>query len=633
MSEAGGPSRFSWILPTQDIASLPAAVCADLPVNHRIAELRAPSLALVFRPQAHPAQTCQNLARPAWLPAPGRCPLVSSAAQPKGPSGDLPLPPVAFTILGTNIRTGDRTTGGFVVWVLLVSRLSSCQPSLASAGTSELWLLLLEAFTQEGHPPSRASLGQRSMASADQLPPSGEVSARCPPWSWRADEMDQTPPVRSEYLVSGIRTPPVRRNSKLATLGRIFKPWKWRKKKNEKLKQTTSVLEKKMAGRQGREELIKKGLLEMMEQDAESKTASPDSPQSAQSEPPAPQQDVPTPEDAQPGSPLAAEADQASVEEPPSSDAHLDDAGSVFAQLCFAFEPAKMQSAPGSEDVDAEHARSLLPTPDELSQALAGSDSLESAPRPLERPWGQLPSPPQLPTPPPKASSKATKSVTGQATFFQGSSMKSPSPPLRGQLSTPTGSPHLTTVHRPLPPSRVIEELHRALATKHRQDSFQGRESKGSPKKRADVRLSRTSSLERGKGKEEAWSSDGATESKRAVAKESEENKENLILNSELQDDLLLYQDEEALNESVISGDTVGAALATVGYFAALLAWTLPGLTDPGASRQHMCPRGGLSWLRTVGPDCAPRVRCDPWTQGQPRASCSPGILYLDMAP
>lgn len=52
--------------------------------------------------------------------------------------------------------------------------------------------------------------------------------------------MDPNPPVRSEYLVSGIRTPPVRRNSKLATLGRIFKPWKWRKKKNEKLKQTTS---------------------------------------------------------------------------------------------------------------------------------------------------------------------------------------------------------------------------------------------------------------------------------------------------------------------------------------------------------------------------------------------------------
>lgn len=54
------------------------------------------------------------------------------------------------------------------------------------------------------------------------------------------DEMEQSPAVRSDYLVSGIRTPPVRRNSKLATLGRIFKPWKWRKKKNEKLKQTSA---------------------------------------------------------------------------------------------------------------------------------------------------------------------------------------------------------------------------------------------------------------------------------------------------------------------------------------------------------------------------------------------------------
>jgi len=55
-----------------------------------------------------------------------------------------------------------------------------------------------------------------------------------------SDEMEQSPAMRSDYLVSGIRTPPVRRNSKLATLGRIFKPWKWRKKKNEKLKQTSA---------------------------------------------------------------------------------------------------------------------------------------------------------------------------------------------------------------------------------------------------------------------------------------------------------------------------------------------------------------------------------------------------------
>uniref|UniRef100_A0A8C3X689 Phosphatase and actin regulator n=1 Tax=Catagonus wagneri TaxID=51154 RepID=A0A8C3X689_9CETA len=280
---------------------------------------------------------------------------------------------------------------------------------------------------------------------------------------------EQTPPARSEYLVSGIRTPPARRNSKLATLGRIFKPWKWRKKKNEKLKQTTSALEKKMASRTGRDDLIKKGLLEMMEQDAESKAGSPDAgPRAAQSEPSTPKQEPLTSEEAQPGSPSAAGADQASLGEPLSAERRLDDAG--------------------------------------------------------------------------------------QATLFQGPGGKNTDPPLRGQLSTPTGSPHLPTVHRPLPPSRVIEELHRALATKHRQDSFQGRDSKGSPKKRVDVRLSRTSSMECGKEREEAWSFDGAADGKRIAAKESEENKENLIVSSELKDDLLLYQDEEALNDSIISG-------------------------------------------------------------------------------
>uniref|UniRef100_A0A7N5JZL4 Phosphatase and actin regulator 3 n=1 Tax=Ailuropoda melanoleuca TaxID=9646 RepID=A0A7N5JZL4_AILME len=354
------------------------------------------------------------------------------------------------------------------------------------------------------------------------------------------DEMDQAPPARSEYLVSGIRTPPVRRNSKLATLGRIFKPWKWRKKKNEKLKQTTSALEKKMAGRQGREELIKKGLLEMMERDAESKACSPDGgPRAAQSEPSTPKQETLTSEEAPPGSPLATGTDQSSLDEPLSLDSHSDDA-------------AKMPSASRGEEADA--ASSLPPTTDEPSQALAGSDSLDSPPRPLERSMGQLPSPPLLPTPPPKAGSKTTKNVTGQPALFQGPGGKSADPPLRGQLSTPTGSPHLTTVHRPLPPSRVIEELHRALATKHRQDSFQGRDGKASPKKRVDVRLSRTSSVERGKEREEAWSFDGVSEGKRTAAKGCEENKENLIVNSELKDDLLVYQDEEALNDSVISG-------------------------------------------------------------------------------
>uniref|UniRef100_A0A4W5LER3 Uncharacterized protein n=1 Tax=Hucho hucho TaxID=62062 RepID=A0A4W5LER3_9TELE len=40
---------------------------------------------------------------------------------------------------------------------------------------------------------------------------------------------------------------------------------------------------------------------------------------------------------------------------------------------------------------------------------------------------------------------------------------------LRGRISTPTGSPHLGALRPPPPPSCIIEELHRALATKHRQ--------------------------------------------------------------------------------------------------------------------------------------------------------------------
>lgn len=48
---------------------------------------------------------------------------------------------------------------------------------------------------------------------------------------------------------------------------------------------------------------------------------------------------------------------------------------------------------------------------------------------------------------------------------------------------------------------------------------------------------------------ERAWTFDGA------AAKESEENKENLRVSSDPDGDLLLCQDEEALNDSVISGE------------------------------------------------------------------------------
>ncbi|XP_034031036.1 phosphatase and actin regulator 4B isoform X2 [Thalassophryne amazonica] len=57
-------------------------------------------------------------------------------------------------------------------------------------------------------------------------------------------------------------TPPTKRKGKFSTLGKIFKPWKWRKKKSsEKFKETSEVLERKMSMRRTRQELIEQGVL------------------------------------------------------------------------------------------------------------------------------------------------------------------------------------------------------------------------------------------------------------------------------------------------------------------------------------------------------------------------------------
>lgn len=69
-----------------------------------------------------------------------------------------------------------------------------------------------------------------------------------------------------------------------------------------------------------------------------------------------------------------------------------------------------------------------------------------------------------------------------------------------------------------------------------------------------DVRPSRTSSIERNKEKENSLNYSSDSENKRNSVKESDENKENMIMNSELKEDSVFYQDEEVLNDSIISG-------------------------------------------------------------------------------
>ncbi|XP_058507095.1 phosphatase and actin regulator 2 isoform X5 [Solea solea] len=60
------------------------------------------------------------------------------------------------------------------------------------------------------------------------------------------------------------QNPPASRQQrgKLSSLGKLFKPWKWRKKKtSDKFQDLSKVLERKISTRQTREELIKKGVL------------------------------------------------------------------------------------------------------------------------------------------------------------------------------------------------------------------------------------------------------------------------------------------------------------------------------------------------------------------------------------
>ncbi|GAB1289011.1 Phosphatase and actin regulator 4 [Apodemus speciosus] len=61
---------------------------------------------------------------------------------------------------------------------------------------------------------------------------------------------------------AGDTTPPTKRKSKFSGFGKIFKPWKWRKKKSsDKFKETSEVLERKISMRKPREELVKRGVL------------------------------------------------------------------------------------------------------------------------------------------------------------------------------------------------------------------------------------------------------------------------------------------------------------------------------------------------------------------------------------
>ncbi|XP_043916021.1 phosphatase and actin regulator 2-like isoform X1 [Protopterus annectens] len=85
------------------------------------------------------------------------------------------------------------------------------------------------------------------------------------------DGLDKASVTNTEEQTPGSHTPSLKRRGKLSSLGKIFKPWKWRKKKtSEKFRETSAVLERKISTRQSREELIRRGVLkEIADQDGD----------------------------------------------------------------------------------------------------------------------------------------------------------------------------------------------------------------------------------------------------------------------------------------------------------------------------------------------------------------------------
>lgn len=109
-----------------------------------------------------------------------------------------------------------------------------------------------------GPGPATLDMGQTSVSTLSPQPSS-------------VDGLDKASIANSDGPAAGSQTPPFKRKGKLSTFGKIFKPWKWRKKKtSDKFRETSAVLERKISTRQSREELIRRGVLkELPDQDGD----------------------------------------------------------------------------------------------------------------------------------------------------------------------------------------------------------------------------------------------------------------------------------------------------------------------------------------------------------------------------
>ncbi|XP_068454096.1 phosphatase and actin regulator 3a isoform X3 [Clinocottus analis] len=339
--------------------------------------------------------------------------------------------------------------------------------------------------------------------------------------------MDQQRVLRPGCLVTGVHTPPIRRNSKLATLGRIFKPWKWRKKKNEKLKQSSTDV------------ALSSNLL----------CHSPSSPtQGCCSE----------------GAVLlggfggSLSSNLSSVEylgpeeELPPPAAPLQDCERVEENVLIPEEEGREEVHPagdlpeGLQDVGEqteERPEEEIPpktsppqVPPKLLPQLSTGDDSGPVSLPTHLPNSYLPK-----EPPPRATE----------------SMASMTLPLRGLLANTSGSPHIgNMMHPPMPPSCIMEELQRAFASKNRQESVHEGCEQASPPRLwfSDGRLSRSCSSENQHTPSFGGGGCVGGGGSNWPKKEAEENKENMRLDQCFSNTSGLPTDLEEWNDSVISG-------------------------------------------------------------------------------
>ncbi|XP_055739659.1 phosphatase and actin regulator 3-like isoform X1 [Salvelinus fontinalis] len=335
--------------------------------------------------------------------------------------------------------------------------------------------------------------------------------------------MDHQRVLHTGCLVSGVHTPPIRRNSKLASLGRIFKPWKWRKKKNEKLKQSSTDV------------ALSSGCI--------------------------------SPE---PGSPLQGSSDGTGM---------LGSfGGSLSATLTVSSveylgpeEELPPPAAEPPEDCEPEEESSQKTEEEGEEEAQPSADASDEVQEGIEETEERLEEEiPRGTTPPPVAAKPVMPQLSSgedpsPVSSHLANSFLPKEPPrapeslasmvsLRGPLSNSSGSPHLTNImHPPMPPSCIMEELQRAFASKaNRQESVHGPAEPCSPPwRRSDGRISRSSSSENPSvagGGVVDW----LHQTERKM--EAEENKENVRLDQCFSDSSGLPHDQDDWNDSVISG-------------------------------------------------------------------------------